>query len=72
MEYKDAPAVVYTKSESEANSLVQTLKGWVIHHLYPAFRADFSQPSGFRPRVARHVASWRTGETDGPCPAMRP
>lgn len=26
-EYQDAPAVVYTKSESEANSLVQTLKG---------------------------------------------
>lgn len=27
MEYGDAPAVVYTKSESEANSLVQTLQG---------------------------------------------
>ncbi|KAH0831103.1 ribonuclease H-like protein [Lanmaoa asiatica] len=27
MEYKNAPAVVYTKSESEANSLVETLKG---------------------------------------------
>lgn len=26
-EYKDVPAVVYTKSESEANNLVQTLKG---------------------------------------------
>ncbi|KAF8452421.1 ribonuclease H-like domain-containing protein [Boletus edulis BED1] len=26
LEYKDAPTVVYTKSESEANSLVQTLK----------------------------------------------
>jgi hypothetical protein len=27
MEYKDVPAVVYTKSETEANSLAHTLKG---------------------------------------------